>query len=101
MTALAVTGMIAATGLAAVGTAALTALADIAMGLGAFFMLVAFVFVLAYLFARWDERKHGLKIVGALRVLPEPVIDDALPLFFKHEKQLHVVRDKDGSFYDD
>lgn len=94
MTPLAVTGMIAAAGLAEVANAVLTVLADIAMGIGALFMLSVALFSVTYLLARLDERKHPLTVVIApMLTEPETVIDDALPLFFKHEKRLSVVRD--------
>lgn len=89
MTAQAVTGMIAAAGLATIGSAVLTVLADIAMGIGAYVMLMLALFAGAYLLARLDERKHPLTVVIApMLTEPETVIDDALPLFFKHEKRL-------------
>jgi hypothetical protein len=98
----AVAMIVLAGGLGQVVDASLTVLADIAMGIGALFMLSVALFTVTYLLARLDERKYPLIVVIAPE--PEPVIDDALPLFFRHERRLRAVRDDDttpGSFWDD
>jgi hypothetical protein len=100
----AVAMIVLAGGLGQVVDASLTVLADIAMGIGALFMLSVALFTVTYLLARLDERKHPITVVIApMLTEPETVIDDALPLFFKHEKRLSVVRDDTaaGSFWDD
>lgn len=103
MTAQAVTAMIAAQGLAAIGSAVITVLTYIAIVIGSLFMLIVFACAVAYLLTWRDARKHRLNVVIApMLTEPETVIDDALPMFFEKRERLHVVRDSTaGSDWDD
>lgn len=80
MTALAVTGMIAAIGAVAVGNAALTFLSWVATGLGALVMLMLALFAVAYLLTWRDARKHPLTLV-----LAPPVPRPECPWCHTHE----------------
>lgn len=64
MSAVAVTGMIASMGLAALGNAALTVLADIAMGIGALFMLAAALLPVGAAVGRRFKRREPLTVLA-------------------------------------